>query len=46
MKNNMDKLTFYALSSRPEKLDRIGQYLEQKLNNDVNRHRYEYCLIF
>ncbi|KAL4236798.1 membrane anchoring protein efr3a [Mactra antiquata] len=38
VKNNMDKLTFYALSS-PEKLDRIGQYLATKLSRDVARRR-------
>ncbi|XP_070195373.1 protein EFR3 homolog B-like [Littorina saxatilis] len=45
VKNNMEKLTFYALSSRPEKLDRIGQYLEQKLTADINRHRFEFVFI-
>ncbi|XP_052226117.1 protein EFR3 homolog B-like isoform X2 [Dreissena polymorpha] len=39
VKNNMDKLTFYALSS-PEKLDRIGEYLASKLSRDVARKRY------
>ncbi|KAI8424661.1 hypothetical protein MSG28_003088 [Choristoneura fumiferana] len=29
VKSNMEKLTFYSLSS-PEKLDRIGEYLFQK----------------
>ncbi|KAL8584635.1 hypothetical protein ACOMHN_002364 [Nucella lapillus] len=45
VKSNMEKLTFYALSSRPEKLDRIGQYFEQKLTADINRHRYEFVFI-
>ncbi|XP_076462171.1 protein EFR3 homolog B-like isoform X2 [Babylonia areolata] len=45
VKSNMEKLTFYALSSRPEKLDRIGQYFEQKLTADINRHRHEYVFI-
>lgn len=45
VKNNMEKLTYYALSSRPEKLDRIGQYFEQRLTADVNRHRYEFVFI-
>lgn len=45
MKSNMEKLTFYALSSRPEKLDRIGQYLERKLSTDINRHRTQYVFI-
>ncbi|XP_060559880.1 protein EFR3 homolog B-like [Ruditapes philippinarum] len=38
VKNNMDKLTFYALSS-PEKLDRIGEYLASRLSRDVARRR-------
>ncbi|BFZ16341.1 hypothetical protein BsWGS_19380 [Bradybaena similaris] len=45
MKSNLEKLTFYALSSRPEKLDRIGQYLEQKLSHDINRHRTQNVFI-
>ncbi|XP_059138691.1 protein EFR3 homolog B-like isoform X1 [Physella acuta] len=45
VKSNMEKLTFYALSSRPEKLDRIGQYLERKLSADINRHRSQYVFI-
>ncbi|ESO87502.1 hypothetical protein LOTGIDRAFT_166379 [Lottia gigantea] len=40
----MDKLTFYALSS-PEKLDRIGQYLEQRLNKEVKWRRVEFVFI-
>nr|XP_020668411.1 protein EFR3 homolog B [Pogona vitticeps] len=39
VKTNMEKLTFYALSA-PEKLDRIGAYLSEKLIRDVSRHRY------
>uniref|UniRef100_A0A669BRF5 Protein EFR3 homolog A n=1 Tax=Oreochromis niloticus TaxID=8128 RepID=A0A669BRF5_ORENI len=35
----MEKLTFYAVSA-PEKLDRIGAYLAEKLSRDVVRHRY------
>lgn len=38
VKNNMDKLTFYALSS-PEKLDRIGEYLAARLSRDVDKRR-------
>ncbi|BFY99181.1 hypothetical protein BsWGS_02221 [Bradybaena similaris] len=45
VKNNLEKLTFYALSSRPEKLDRIGQYLERKLSHDISRHRTQYVFI-
>jgi len=43
VKNDMDKLTFYAISS-PEKLDRIGQYLEQRLSRDIHRHRIGYVI--
>ncbi|CAE1178789.1 unnamed protein product [Acanthosepion pharaonis] len=38
VKSNMDKLLFYALST-PEKLDRIGEYLAQRVNRDIHRHR-------
>ncbi|XP_063416561.1 protein EFR3 homolog B-like isoform X1 [Mytilus trossulus] len=38
VKNNMDKLTYYAMSNS-EKLDRIGAYLEQKLGRDLQRRR-------
>ncbi|XP_058020726.1 protein EFR3 homolog B isoform X3 [Ahaetulla prasina] len=44
VKTNMEKLTFYALSA-PEKLDRIGAYLSEKLIRDVGRHRYGYVCI-
>lgn len=37
MKNNMEKLTFYSLSS-PEKLDRIGEYLFQRASRDIYRY--------
>uniref|UniRef100_A0A8C6PLG5 Protein EFR3 homolog A n=1 Tax=Nothobranchius furzeri TaxID=105023 RepID=A0A8C6PLG5_NOTFU len=40
----MEKLTFYAVSA-PEKLDRIGEYLAEKLSRDVVRHRYGYVVI-
>lgn len=40
VKSNMEKLTFYSLSS-PEKLDRIGEYLYQKATNDIGRRRYK-----
>ncbi|XP_044146875.1 protein EFR3 homolog B [Bufo gargarizans] len=43
VKANMEKLTFYALSA-PEKLDRIGAYLSERLSRDVSRHRYGYDL--
>lgn len=41
VKSNMDKLTFYSLSST-EKLDRIGEYLYQKATKDINRKRYKW----
>ncbi|XP_050543954.1 protein EFR3 homolog cmp44E-like isoform X3 [Daktulosphaira vitifoliae] len=44
VKNNMEKLTFYALSS-PEKLDRIGEYLFQKASRDISRKRNEFVMI-
>uniref|UniRef100_A0A8D0LBH9 Protein EFR3 homolog A n=1 Tax=Sphenodon punctatus TaxID=8508 RepID=A0A8D0LBH9_SPHPU len=40
----MEKLTFYAVSA-PEKLDRIGAYLAERLSRDVVRHRYGYVFI-
>lgn len=36
VKNNMDKLIFYSLSS-PEKLDRIGEYLYLRASRDITR---------
>lgn len=41
VKSNMEKLTFYSLSS-PEKLDRIGEYLYQKAARDIYRKRNGY----
>lgn len=41
VKSNMEKLTFYSLSS-PDKLDRIGEYLYQKATKDINRKRYKW----
>lgn len=38
MRNNLQKLIFYALSSH-EKLDRIGEYLAKRLCRDVVRNR-------
>ncbi|KFD57536.1 hypothetical protein M514_01639 [Trichuris suis] len=38
VKNNMQKLTFYAIS-HPEKLDRIGGYLTRRVGRDVLRQR-------
>ncbi|CAG2104067.1 unnamed protein product [Medioppia subpectinata] len=43
VKSNMEKLTFYALSS-PEKLDRIGDYLARKVARDLSRHRNGYTM--
>lgn len=44
VRNNMEKLTFYALSS-PEKLDRIGEYLAVRVSRDISRHRVRYVEI-
>lgn len=44
IKNNMDKLTFYALSS-PEKLDRIGDYLYETASRDISRKRTQYVIM-
>ncbi|KAG8231136.1 hypothetical protein J437_LFUL009841 [Ladona fulva] len=44
VKNNMEKLTFYALSS-PEKLDRIGEYLFQRASRDIYRRRNGFVII-
>ncbi|XP_036377580.1 protein EFR3 homolog A-like isoform X2 [Megalops cyprinoides] len=44
VKSEMEKLTFYVVSA-PEKLDRIGAYLAEKLSRDVVRHRYGYVVI-
>ncbi|XP_056599310.1 protein EFR3 homolog A isoform X3 [Triplophysa dalaica] len=44
VKSDMEKLTFYAVSA-PEKLDRIGAYLAERLTRDVVRHRYGYVVI-
>ncbi|XP_041357313.1 protein EFR3 homolog B-like isoform X2 [Gigantopelta aegis] len=43
-KNNMAQLTFFAVSS-PDKLDKIGQYMEQRLSREVHRHKIEYVFI-
>ncbi|KAK9295422.1 hypothetical protein QLX08_010257 [Tetragonisca angustula] len=44
VKNNMEKLTFYSLSS-PEKLDRIGEYLFQRASRDIYRRRNGFVVI-
>ena len=44
VKSNMEKLTFYSLSS-PEKLDRIGEYLYQKASKDIGRKKYKLVLL-
>lgn len=44
VRNNMEKLTFYALSS-PEKLDRIGEYLAHRVSRDISRHRIGFVVI-
>lgn len=40
----MDKLSFYSMSS-PEKLDRIGEYLAQRVSRDIYRHRNAMVII-
>ncbi|XP_025830183.1 protein EFR3 homolog cmp44E isoform X2 [Agrilus planipennis] len=44
VKSNMEKLTFYSLSS-PEKLDRIGEYFYQKASRDIYRRRHGFVII-
>jgi hypothetical protein len=36
----METLVYYAMTS-PEKLDRIGEYLEQRISRDIYRGRNE-----
>lgn len=36
---NMQKLTFYSIS-HPEKLNRIGLYLVNRLSRDIYRQKY------
>jgi hypothetical protein len=36
----METLVYYAMTS-PEKLDRIGEYLEQRISRDIYRGRTE-----
>lgn len=38
-KSNLEKLTFYACA-QSEKLDRIGNYLAQRISRDLYRHRF------
>ncbi len=40
VKAKMDTLIYYAMTS-PEKLDRIGEYLEQRISRDIYRGRNE-----
>ena len=44
VRSNMDKLTFYSVSSM-EKLDRIGEYLAQRVSRDIYRHRHGFVVI-
>ncbi|VDO63388.1 unnamed protein product [Onchocerca flexuosa] len=37
--SNMQKLTFYAIS-RPEKLDKIGEYIVSRLSRDLYHQKY------
>ncbi|XP_065570365.1 protein EFR3 homolog B-like isoform X2 [Artemia franciscana] len=41
---NLDKLIFYSCSS-PEKLDRIGEYLAQRVNRDIYRRKYAFITL-
>lgn len=43
-KSNLEKLTFYA-RAKSEKLDRIGNYLAQRIARDLSRHRAGYVAI-
>jgi len=43
-KSNLEKLTFYA-RAQSEKLDRIGNYLAQRIARDLSRHRPGYVAI-
>lgn len=41
----MQKLTFYAIS-RPEKLDRIGEYIVSRLARDLYHQRYNLVKVY
>lgn len=43
-KSNLEKLTFYA-RAQSEKLDRIGNYLAQRIARDLSRHRFGHVAI-
>jgi len=44
VKSKMEALVYYAMTS-PEKLDRIGEYLAQKVGRDIYRNRKELVFI-
>ena len=44
VKNKMETLAYYAMTS-PEKLDRIGEYLEQRISRDIYRNRKGLAII-
>lgn len=44
VKNKMETLVYYSVTS-PEKLDRIGEYLEQRISRDIYRNRRGFVLI-
>ena len=44
VKSKMEALVYYAMTS-PEKLDRIGEYLAQKVGRDIYRNRRELVFI-
>ena len=41
VKSQMDALTYYAVTS-PEKLDRIGEYLAEKIRHNIARNGAKY----
>lgn len=44
VKTKMETLVYYSMTS-PEKLDRIGEYLEQRISRDIYRNRKGMALI-
>ena len=44
VKNKMETLVYYAVTS-PEKLDRIGEYLETRVGRDIYRNRKKNVVI-
>ena len=44
VKNKMETLIYYSIKS-PEKLDRIGEYLETRISRDIYHNRHGLALI-